>query len=657
MTTDATTAVTMADGPVGGHVGVAAVTTAGEIIDNEAAAAAEEDEVNNINMMGKAVSEEDASRYTASYQILKYWSLAKQENREMDDSVPVDVLVPRRTPLIGQDLVSFLEQEESARIALQRREEEEAMLREVELAKGRLRLGEDGIDDAAPTSAAVAAPSTNDNTNTTAAGDDETSGGATGVARLPFFRPKKKSRFDSSLFLKFSKPLHLTFELREDAVGVGQRDVTARFGIGESMENTAEGVLEDDYGIAVIPDQFRDIVTGVDPNKFGPSGRIGDEVSKRGLGYSASGNKGDDKTGGRGNNDNSKNNRRRGNDGMSGGGGGGPNINNTNEADGIIGNDDDNDDNADDERGLEAIDLSEGTGIVRGRNGRPPTKVSTVNRRIGVVAEIDYIPFEGRVDSRSARQSVRALQPRQVVVLGGTKPGNNKNENAMDVVVTEEEDNDDNDDKNDGGEINLVDEVKALADAAKGFVQSNNNDDITVILTPTDSETIELDVGHAAYPARLIATPFRTKEEKEKEAVRPDPMELSETKIGACTVSLLDFIATGQKVALDGSIVLAPRGKQGGTKKNVSSLLSNHSNAVYVSDGEVLLTDLRTELIVQHGMKAEYSAHAGYSQLIINGCIVVKKLSSSGKIDVEGPLCEDFFTVRSVVCNQYVTLL
>ena len=647
-TTDGSTGTT----PIaGGPIAVTAVTVEGAIIENEAAAAAaENDEDNNINMMGKAVLEEDASKFTASYQILKYWSLAKQENREMDDSVPVDVLVPRRTPLIGQDLVSFLEQEESARVALQRREEEEAMLREVELAKGRLRLGEDGIDDAAPASAVVAASaSTNDNTNTTAVGDDETSGAATGVARLPFFRPKKKSRFDSSLFLKFSKPLHLTFELREDAVGVGQRDVTAKFGIGESIENT--GVLEDDYGIAVIPDQFRDIVTGVDPNKFGPSGRIGDEVSKRGLGYSASGNKGDDKTGGRGNNSDNKNNRRRGNDATSGGGV--PNINNTNEDADIIGND--NDDNADDERGQEAIDLSEGTGIVRGRNGRPPTKVSTVNRRIGVVAEIDYIPFEGRVDSRSARQSVRALQPRQVVVLGGTKPDNDNNENAMDVVVTEEDDDDDDDDND---EITLVDEVKALADAAKGFVQSNNNDDNTIILTPTDSETIELDVGHAAYPARLIATPFRTKEEKEKEEVRPDPMEMSETKIGACTVSLLDFIATGQKVALDGSIVLAPRGKESRTmKKNGSSLLSNHSNAVYVSDGEVLLTDLRTELIVQHGMKAEYSAHAGYSQLIINGCIVVKKLSSSGKIDVEGPLCEDFFTVRSVVCNQYVTLL
>ena len=87
-----------------------------------------------------------------------------------------------------------------------------------------------------------------------------------------------------------------------------------------------------------------------------------------------------------------------------------------------------------------------------------------------------------------------------------------------------------------------------------------------------------------------------------------------------------------------------------------------------MSDGEVLLTDLRTELIAQHGMKAEYSAHPDYSQLIVNGRIVVKKWNDTatggnddknkkaGEIDVEGPLCEDFFTVRRVVCNQYVTL-
>lgn len=74
------------------------------------------------------------------------------------------------------------------------------------------------------------------------------------------------------------------FEVREDAVGVGQKDSTAKYGIGESVGNS--GVVEDDYGIAVIPEHFVDIVTGVDPSKFaGGSGRIGEEVLRRGFGF------------------------------------------------------------------------------------------------------------------------------------------------------------------------------------------------------------------------------------------------------------------------------------------------------------------------------------------------------------------------------------
>ena len=77
----------------------------------------------------------------------------------------------------------------------------------------------------------------------------------------------------------------VTFEVREEAVGVGQIDSTAKFGIGESVGHQGE-VLEDDYGISVIADHFIDIVTGVDPSKFaGGSGRIGEEVLRRGLGF------------------------------------------------------------------------------------------------------------------------------------------------------------------------------------------------------------------------------------------------------------------------------------------------------------------------------------------------------------------------------------
>jgi hypothetical protein len=78
----------------------------------------------------------------------------------------------------------------------------------------------------------------------------------------------------------------VTFEVVEDAVGVGQKDSIAKFGIGESVGNSE--VLEDDYGIAVIPEHFVDIVTGVDPSKFaGGSGRIGEEVLRRGFGFGA----------------------------------------------------------------------------------------------------------------------------------------------------------------------------------------------------------------------------------------------------------------------------------------------------------------------------------------------------------------------------------
>jgi len=585
------------------------------------------------DLMGIAIAEDEASPYTTSYQLLKYWSLAKAEDREMDDILTVDVFVPRRKPLVGNELAVFLAKEEATRVAQRKLEEKQAMLREVELAKGRLRLGEDAVTN---TSFGRGGTSSRGICSTAEIGHFSS---ASNAAHLPFFRPKKKSRFDSSLFLKFSKPLHLTFELREDAVGVGQRDVTTRFGIGESVENSE--VLEDDYGIAIVHDQFRDIVTGVDPSKFGAQK---DEINKRGLSFSSSA----DGSGG-GKNSAMKSDKKHSRDKILGLGG--------NDDSGVVNDDEDDID----ERGVEAIDLSDGHGIIRGRNGRPPIKVTIVNRRIEVMTEIDYIPLEGRVESRAARQSVQALRPRHVVVLGGTKSdGGNYDDNDeknVEVMVDKESRV-----LSSFKDVLLGDEVRALADAAKSFVVDKQDP----VFMPSDFHTVELRVGHHAYPARIIATPFRTKEERLAEEEVPHPIELIETKIGNCTVSMLDFVMTGQKVAVDGSIVIAPKNTQLKTALSSTqpSILEQELQRppVYVSDGEVLLTELKTELNAQHGMKAEYSARSGYSQLVVNGRIIIKKWvlasdeTAPGEIDVEGPLCEDFFTVRSVVCNQYVTL-
>lgn len=374
----------------------------------------------------------------------------------------------------------------------------------------------------------------------------------------------------------------VTFEIREEAVGLGQSDSTAKYGIGESVGRSGE-VLEDDYGIAVLPERFTDIVSGVDPSKFaGGSGRIGEDVMRRGFGYGV---------------DSSRSKGKPSAMGLA-----------------RVSEDEDQSDSDDmDEQALEAVDLSEGNGIVRGRNGRPPTKVSTIPRLVEVLAEVSFVPLEGRVNAQAAHQSVRALQPRQVVVLGGPAQG----------------------EKADG----LVDEVTLLAKAAASFATGNKH-----VHTPSDGETAELDVGHAAFAVRLINNPYVSPEEMEVEEEPPEPVEPFEARVGACTVSLLDLVATGQKVALDGSIVLAPR---------ASSVDKNPS--VYVSDGEVLLTDLRAELIAQ-GMKAEYTSKPGYAQLVVNERVVVKKTQDGGRMSVEGPLCKDFYTVRSVVCSQYVNL-
>merc|ERR1712151_92194 len=131
--------------------------------------------------------------------------------------------------------------------------------------------------------------------------------------------------------------------------------------------------------------------------------------------------------------------------------------------------------------------------------------------------------------------------------------------------------------------------------------------------------------------------------------------ELYEAKMGDYTVSLIHYIATGQKVASDGSIVLAPY-----LPITTTTTTDNNKKQknVMISNGEVLLSDLRSEIIAQ-GMKAEYTTNAieGYQQILVNNKIIVRKNQENrSKIDVDGPLCEDFWIVRNIVCSQYVTL-
>ena len=76
----------------------------------------------------------------------------------------------------------------------------------------------------------------------------------------------------------------VTFNVREEAVGICQPESVAKYGIGKSVGCSCE-VPKDDYEIAVKVESFMDISTGMDPSKFaGKSGRIDEEVMQHGDG-------------------------------------------------------------------------------------------------------------------------------------------------------------------------------------------------------------------------------------------------------------------------------------------------------------------------------------------------------------------------------------
>jgi hypothetical protein len=155
-----------------------------------AVADAAEEAAEDTLLAGEAIGAgQQVSKFTTSYQLLLHWAKAQVEDREMDDSIDVDVLLPRRLPLAGQELTAFLEQEEAALQSKRQRQQEEAMLREVEIAKGQLRLGEEMEKE-------------------------NTSSSPKKQSRVAGAKASKKSRFDQSLFLKFSKPLHCKFSCK-----------------------------------------------------------------------------------------------------------------------------------------------------------------------------------------------------------------------------------------------------------------------------------------------------------------------------------------------------------------------------------------------------------------------------------------------------------
>ncbi len=299
-------------------------------------------------------------------------------------------------------------------------------------------------------------------------------------------------------------------------------------------------------------------------------------------------------------------------------------------------------------------DLTEGLGIIRGRDGPPTVRVFVEPEELDVVAEVQYVSFEGRADAAAARHTIRSLQPKQLVVLGAD---NNNGVVAADAAAS-----------GSGSNSSIVEhnspyhstETLLLADAVRDSTTHKSS-----VFAPRVGSSVTLSVGSAAFNARLVDKPYMPRDAKaafevavsaaeaagRRPPLPPRAVEAVEATMGTYTVSVVDLVATGQRVAEDGAIVFAPRA--------VSSLDNGRyelaKKTVLLSVGDVLLTDLRLQFVARN-MKAEYSTKPGFQQLIVNSNIIVKREADTGHIKIEGPLCEDFFACRQIVYGQYVML-
>jgi len=147
-------------------------------------------------------------------------------------------------------------------------------------------------------------------------------------------------------------------------------------------------------------------------------------------------------------------------------------------------------------------------GSSRVETADPPSSVRRILPPGGLRRSREHTP-EGRADVHVAHQSVWVLQPRLLVII----------------------------DRHKSNALMLAD---ALCTPSSGEGGKNNGTSPLAHI-PVDGEKVELTVSHTAYGVRLLDTPYLTRWDGNDGT----PRSGASAKIGDCSVSLVDLVATG----------------------------------------------------------------------------------------------------------------
>ncbi|GMH80210.1 hypothetical protein TrST_g7792 [Triparma strigata] len=421
-------------------------------------------------------------------ELLREWCKAKMEGGDMPDEINVKAVRKERRGLTAKETEEFKEQEEQRVKGLQEEEERERVGKQVEVVRKLM---------------GVQAGTEEENSNPNVENEEDqmdVDSEAPQPVKKSSQPTSKSSKFDSTLFVKFSKPQHtLAPVFSESMCGVGKPSkgvsLLNDFRIITDDEESEEKV--DDYGVAVDPDAFMDLVSGV----VRKGGKIADEALKMGYLHL------DTKTKEEYREKNFWGKLRSGEDEEK------------------VDKRKLEEEKRREEKNMEVNDLSEGGGVIKGRAGRPDMKVIAETSELEVLAEVHYIPLQIGCDAEAGRYTMAAVRPRQMIILGtGNGPP---------------------------GEGD--DEVTLLRRKIEPSTTGKNS-----VYAPRLEEPTTVRIGTSSYNVRIVDEPFA--EEGAEDGVGPvQTKKLVEAQMGTYKVSLVDAQMNGKVVKESGAMVYAPR--------------------------------------------------------------------------------------------------
>uniref|UniRef100_A0A2R5LLA6 Cleavage and polyadenylation specificity factor subunit 2 n=2 Tax=Ornithodoros turicata TaxID=34597 RepID=A0A2R5LLA6_9ACAR len=224
-----------------------------------------------------------------------------------------------------------------------------------------------------------------------------------------------------------------------------------------------------------------------------------------------------------------------------------------------------------------------------------PTKCLESTVTLDVNASLQYIDFEGRSDGESVKKIISMMKPQRVILVHGT-----------------------------------LEATEALANycLTSGAVQGR-------VFTPKVGEVVDATTESHIYQVKLkdsLVSSLQFSRTKNAELAWLDGEIVLEEHLGQ-TDDIMDTDESRESM-----YILQPL---------AANQVPTHST-IFIN--ELKLSDFK-QVLLRNGIQAEFSGGVLYC----NNIVAVRR-NETGRINIEGSLCEDYFKVRDILYKQYAII-